>query len=408
MANENVKVYIYDLSHGMARAMSQALLGKQLEGIWHTGIVVYGQEFFYGGTGGIECCPPGGTILGQPTSIHDLGQTQIPYEMFVDYLQDLATSTFGPFGQMIRPFIDAMSVQPSGGHALFPTTNSTPSSATNTTHQSDTTKKTNPQQTTSVSTSQPEKSSISSDEKLAQYVYTVDIPDISWWTSTNVTVSQQEQNHIKEVYEFISQTDHTWSLGRDHMSTLQKLALDCDIVCSKNALNILCRLVLKEDIVQMWSHDPKSKFPEILAKFDGLTEEVQVHVLKMLTNCCSLQCGHKLLKEKYLEQTTLLCVSSLLSEQINLVSSAVTLCYNLSLGKLSDDTALELGSAILNCTGKDFDTETVYHLLGAIYQLMKTSEEVKGLAGVLGVDFNSFKEKSTEIGELCDRINKLL
>ena len=27
---------------------------------------------------------------------------------------------FRPFGQMIRPFIDAMTVQPSGGHTLFP------------------------------------------------------------------------------------------------------------------------------------------------------------------------------------------------------------------------------------------------------------------------------------------------
>ena len=34
------------------------IVGKRLEGIWHTGIVVYGQEYFFGGTGGIECCPP--------------------------------------------------------------------------------------------------------------------------------------------------------------------------------------------------------------------------------------------------------------------------------------------------------------------------------------------------------------
>ena len=32
--------------------------GKQIDGIWHTGIVVFGKEFFFGGTGGIECCPP--------------------------------------------------------------------------------------------------------------------------------------------------------------------------------------------------------------------------------------------------------------------------------------------------------------------------------------------------------------
>jgi hypothetical protein len=39
--------------------------GKQIEGVWHTGIVVFGQEWFFGG-GGIQSCPPCGTIMGQP------------------------------------------------------------------------------------------------------------------------------------------------------------------------------------------------------------------------------------------------------------------------------------------------------------------------------------------------------
>jgi hypothetical protein len=44
-----VKLHVYDLSQGMARQMSQAFLGKYIEGIWHTGIVVYDTEFFFGG-----------------------------------------------------------------------------------------------------------------------------------------------------------------------------------------------------------------------------------------------------------------------------------------------------------------------------------------------------------------------
>jgi len=31
--------------------------GRQIDGVWHTGVVVYGQEFFYGGTG-IQSCSP--------------------------------------------------------------------------------------------------------------------------------------------------------------------------------------------------------------------------------------------------------------------------------------------------------------------------------------------------------------
>ena len=29
--------------------MSQAIVGKQIDGIWHTGIVVYNKEFYFGG-----------------------------------------------------------------------------------------------------------------------------------------------------------------------------------------------------------------------------------------------------------------------------------------------------------------------------------------------------------------------
>jgi len=43
-------------SGGMARQMSKAFLGKQVDGIWHTGVVVHGQEFFFGG--GIQSLPP--------------------------------------------------------------------------------------------------------------------------------------------------------------------------------------------------------------------------------------------------------------------------------------------------------------------------------------------------------------
>jgi hypothetical protein len=36
----------------------------------------------------------GETILGQPNQIHPLGATQIPFSIFVDYVQGLADSTF--------------------------------------------------------------------------------------------------------------------------------------------------------------------------------------------------------------------------------------------------------------------------------------------------------------------------
>ena len=44
-----VVLHVYDLSRGMARAMSQPLLGFAVDIIPHTGLVVYGREYFFSG-----------------------------------------------------------------------------------------------------------------------------------------------------------------------------------------------------------------------------------------------------------------------------------------------------------------------------------------------------------------------
>ncbi|XP_059353046.1 uncharacterized protein LOC130697945 isoform X3 [Daphnia carinata] len=97
MEDETIEVYlhVYDMTRGMAQLMSAAILGKQIDGIWHTGVVVYGREYFFGGQG-ITSCLPGETVLGQPNQIHPLGATQIPFSIFVDYVRGLADSTFRP------------------------------------------------------------------------------------------------------------------------------------------------------------------------------------------------------------------------------------------------------------------------------------------------------------------------
>lgn len=48
---QTVQLHIYDLSQGAAALMSGMLLGRQIDGIWHTAVVVYGREYFFGGSG---------------------------------------------------------------------------------------------------------------------------------------------------------------------------------------------------------------------------------------------------------------------------------------------------------------------------------------------------------------------
>ena len=61
-----VMLAVYDLSRGLAAAMSQAILGEQLEGIWHTGVVVFSKEYFF--RGGLQTLPEGrfGQVNGMP------------------------------------------------------------------------------------------------------------------------------------------------------------------------------------------------------------------------------------------------------------------------------------------------------------------------------------------------------
>ncbi|VAI62878.1 unnamed protein product [Triticum turgidum subsp. durum] len=90
MAEEGHKVAlnVYDLSNGLARQLSTSFLGKPIEAIWHTGVVVYGNEYFFGG--GIQAAPAGATQYGRPARVVDLGVTHLPREVFEDYLRDIA------------------------------------------------------------------------------------------------------------------------------------------------------------------------------------------------------------------------------------------------------------------------------------------------------------------------------
>ncbi|XP_062221591.1 uncharacterized protein LOC133920950 [Phragmites australis] len=90
MAEEGYKVTlnVYDLSNGLARQLSTSFLGKPIEAIWHTGVVVYGNEYYFGG--GIQASPAGTTPYGRPLRAVELGVTRIPREVFEDYLRDIA------------------------------------------------------------------------------------------------------------------------------------------------------------------------------------------------------------------------------------------------------------------------------------------------------------------------------
>ncbi|KDQ06791.1 hypothetical protein BOTBODRAFT_39329 [Botryobasidium botryosum FD-172 SS1] len=82
-----VQLYVYDLSNGLARQLSLRMTGTQFDGIWHTSVVVFGQEIFYGQ--GISITAPGRSHHGNPLKVIDMGETAIDQETFTEYLTEL-------------------------------------------------------------------------------------------------------------------------------------------------------------------------------------------------------------------------------------------------------------------------------------------------------------------------------
>ncbi|KAK4565620.1 hypothetical protein LTR86_003468 [Recurvomyces mirabilis] len=82
-----IQLYVYDLTNGMARQLSQAYLGIQIDAVYHTSLVFGGIEYFFGA--GVQTCRAGSTHHGRPMEIIPMGSTQLPIEVILDYLESL-------------------------------------------------------------------------------------------------------------------------------------------------------------------------------------------------------------------------------------------------------------------------------------------------------------------------------
>uniref|UniRef100_A0A914E4U1 PPPDE domain-containing protein n=1 Tax=Acrobeloides nanus TaxID=290746 RepID=A0A914E4U1_9BILA len=122
-----VKLYVYELSRGLASKISAPLLGRQIDGIWHTGITVYGKEYYFGHFG-IANVPVGSFFLGNPTEIVELGETEITEKEFQEHVNELVKTTFaGQKYQLLKHNCNTFSNEA----AKFLTGNSIPEKITN-------------------------------------------------------------------------------------------------------------------------------------------------------------------------------------------------------------------------------------------------------------------------------------
>jgi hypothetical protein len=83
----DVHLLTYDLSQGIARQMSQGILGFHLDAVYHTSVELGGREWVY--DGGIVAIVPGSSHLGRPMERILLGRTELPADVVDEYIDSI-------------------------------------------------------------------------------------------------------------------------------------------------------------------------------------------------------------------------------------------------------------------------------------------------------------------------------
>ena len=62
--SEKVTLALYDITGGMAKSMSMMFLGHQIDAVYHSSLIVFNKEYYFGG--GICIDQPEQTPFGKP------------------------------------------------------------------------------------------------------------------------------------------------------------------------------------------------------------------------------------------------------------------------------------------------------------------------------------------------------
>lgn len=90
---EEVFLRIYDLSNGMAKLISPQLLGFQIDGVWHTSIEIFGNEYYF--HNGLNVQKVGATPFRKCVERMSLGFTDCTHTSLVEFLE-CGKGSWGP------------------------------------------------------------------------------------------------------------------------------------------------------------------------------------------------------------------------------------------------------------------------------------------------------------------------
>lgn len=453
---QSVLVYIYDMSKGMAQALSLPLLGKQINGVWHTGIVVFGMEYFFG-SDGISNCEPSHTILGEPDEIKDLGITQISYDIFMDYLFKLSNDRFRPdkynlfdhncntfsnevaqfltgkkipshildlpaevantpLGSMMKSMTNNLAVNPSGGSKLFDSRSFAPSSSTKQSSH-------NTKTSTSNNSATHSRSSASS---FSPVIYCGQKPPQKDGSVLFEALKAEEKVLLEDIYEYLSIESPDYSLGKNHLRILVQIVLNnkvSDPQVKSIACSLLQMLVLREDVIQVLKHDQEHHMAHLLLEFNSLARDVIIDILKMVTNCLSSKIGLDYLTSSeeqphlsdfpsgnnttfsYMSLTREAVVNGLLLEQRDVNDVAAAAAFNMHKMPMNDDLLIALSSALTQCLQREEILEdTAYLGLQCLQWFIKGNSEICALVKMMELNYQRLSLKSSRVKSTCDQI----
>ncbi|KAI2796903.1 Desumoylating isopeptidase 1 [Blomia tropicalis] len=451
-----VFLYIYDMSKGLARTFSTFIIGKELPGIWHTAIIAYEREYFFGG-GGIESCIVGGTNLGEPDQILLLGHTQVPYSLFLEFLFSLGESSFAPLGQTFSQYLNTIEIRPTGTGVSFnqpvPAISRQPQPKTEPPAQVESSnelvnstgeigvenKKSETMAETEQARTEPEEDNVQDEKETstlqARRSYKFDDPPIVFKDVDGLAAAQkieemvvnllnpQQQQFLKELADYLQSDNGAWAIGDEHIDLIVFLLSGGDGKFAPNVtlltLELLQAAALKEDVVLILHQDRKDhRLMSYINRIENLTLAEQEEIVKLLCNLCgqattfdwllyiSEWCESDGQPASNSRVTVRAAVHTLLNEQLTtLQRNGVNLIYNLSLKDVFEDVAIELSTAVLQYLHSDVPVDQALLCMTVIQRFIEISAtDVPALIKMLGPDLGKYKGKCPEMDKMIDEI----
>ncbi|KAH6941328.1 hypothetical protein HPB50_016303 [Hyalomma asiaticum] len=440
-----VQLYVYDLSKGLAKKLSPALLGKELPGVWHTSIVVRGTEYFFGSTG-IDSCPAGKTILQQPDRVVSLGRTELPHDVFVEYIRELGNSTYKgstynlfrhncnnfsqevalfltgrsipkeildlpddflrtPMGSTLVPFFEHLAIavdKAPGGQASRGAQQSTKSSRSP--ERSNRSKPGSargkaPGETSPDAGSDEEREDKNDEDQPVLYPRVDGIASFKELERhlKRAAMTDREKLQLDQFREYLLNGHGAWALGLELLDLFEKLLTSHDSKCAArlSLLRVLQVAALFKDIILFLHQDRK--------------KHVIMRYVSRIATLSAAGAGRS-------AQTALQPVQPCRQLRVAAVHIGVAggwqpqelgaaLVFNLTMREMFDDVAEELSNAIAQFLQGDVHEEQVYRTLAALHRLLRVSyNEVSAKVQNISPYLQKLASSSERVKKLVDQI----